>query len=438
MKLRDTILAINDVEPGLINAVKKHSRRLGRDLKGVVLIGHKYFDHPERAKDKTGFFKEIVCDFDNPDELQKILKPYQYKLLAATCRNESAIQQFRKVVPFLPYIHTPSASALQWANEKHLMRDRLRNYDHKLVPKYKYIPEFNPEILKSLTDHLSFPVIVKPIGLAASLLVERCDNESELKRCLIRTFQTIENIYSRERGRGRPSVLIEEMIHGDMYSTDAYVSPTGEIYCLPLVKVITAHAIGLQGFYSYRHIVPIDLSQKEVDKAFTVAADSIKALNLSTVTTHIELFQSPDGWKIIEVGPRIGGYREALYRGAYGVDHYYNDLAVRMGEKPEMPTKPIAHAAGLNIYPEQEGHIKSITGLEEARKLSSVAYLNPHAQPGDLALFAGNGGYLIVDGILSNKDPEKLEADVAKVRELIKINVDPTTYLESAEEPLIS
>jgi hypothetical protein len=75
------------------------------------------------------------------------------------------------------------------------------------------------------------------------------------------------------------------------------------------------------------------------------------------------------------------------------------------------------------MYAEKEGTISSITGIEEARKIPGVLYVNPHAKAGDEARFAGNGGRLIVDGILSDEDADKLEAEVARVRELVKIHI---------------
>ncbi|TAH31673.1 ATP-grasp domain-containing protein [Candidatus Saccharibacteria bacterium] len=420
---RDTILSINVVEKPLVEAVQKHAKEMGRELKGLMLVDVTYADQPDRPRDTTGLFEEIVCDFNNLDALQQALKPYMDSLLAVTCRYESAIQPLRKVIPFLPYIPAPTETSLLWSTEKPMMRDRLAAYNPALVPRYKYI---EAKDLSNVLDHIkdfSYPLIVKPSCLAEALLVTRCDTEAELLACLDNTFSIITDIYKREHRTAEPSVLIEEMMQGDMYSTDAYVTTDGQIFCLPLVKVITAHSIGLPGFYSYRHIIPVDLPTEEIEAAFEVSRQSIRALNLRATTTHIELFQTPDGWKIIEVGARIGGYREPLYREAFGVEHFYNDLAVRMGGVPTMPDAPLRHAAGVNIYADTEGTIQAITGFEEAQKLNSVVFLAVHAVPGDKALFASNGGQLIVDGILSNEDPEELERDVAKVRELIKIDV---------------
>jgi biotin carboxylase len=423
MHERDTILTINIVEPGLVRAIQMHSKEKGKAIKGLVLVDLNYVHQAGRPRDLSGLFTEIVCDFDNPAELQRILKPYQHRLLAVTCRYESAIQPLRQVIPFLPYIPTPSETALVWATEKPQMRDRLSTYNPELTPRYQYMEEKDVPRVKELTKGFAFPVIVKPGGLAEALLVSRCEDEEELQRCLENTFKVIHEIYKREHRRSTPSVLVEEMMQGDMYSTDAYVTRDGEVFCLPLVKVITAHSIGLPGFYSYRHIVPVDLPETEIQKAFQASTEAIHALNLSATTTHIELFQTPQGWKIIEVGARIGGYREALYREAYGVEHFYNDLEVRMGGKPIMPGSPIRHAAGVNIYADEEGTITAIEGVEEAAKLESTVYVAAHAKVGDKALFADKGGQLIVDSILSNTDPEQLEKDVAKLRELVTITV---------------
>ncbi|HEX5448418.1 MAG TPA: ATP-grasp domain-containing protein [Candidatus Saccharimonadales bacterium] len=422
---KDTVLSVRDVEPDLVEAVKKLSNKLGRPLQGVVIVNKEFVNHPDRYMDKSGFFKEVVCDFNNPDELQSALRPYEDRLLAVTCRIENAIQQFRKLIPFLPYVDTPSETALLWCTEKQLMRDRLKNYSQSLVPGYYYVEETDLGKFEKTAEQLSYPVIVKPNGLKASLLVTKCDNKVELMDSLKKIFEVIDDVYAKERGTGRPGVLVEDMIQGDMYSIDAYVDAKGDIYCLPLVRVVTAHELGKPGFYSYRHIVPVDISREEMAKAQSAAKASIKALNLNSSSAHIELFHAPDGWKIIELGPRIGGYRADLYRQAYGVDHFYNDLAVRVGLEPEIPTRPIGHAAGLNVYAEEEGIIESITGLEAVRELPSVVYVKAHAKPGDLALFASSGGKLIVDGILSNADPKRLEYDVNKVRQLVNIKVRP-------------
>lgn len=422
--MKSIVLAIDDVEPGLIKALHKHGDRLGRKLEGVVLANSNYPDFRERNIDTTGTFTEVLCDFDNPEEIRAALAPYRDRLLVVTCRQESSIDALRKVVPWLPEeLNAPSAESLLWSTEKKLMRDKMSAYDSSLTPRYAYLKSYDQAEVERIADEYNFPVIVKANGLRASILVERCNTAEELDDYVKQAFEIIKDIYARDTGHGEPSMLVEEMIEGDMYSTDVYVDPDGKTYCLPLVQVITAHAIGLPGFYSYRHMLPVNLEEHLVEGAFVAAHKAVESLELRSSTAHIELFLSPDGWKLIELGPRIGGYREDLYHEAYGVDHYYNDLAVRMGLEPELPTKHVKYAAGFNIYAEEEGVISSISGIEEARKVEGVLYVNPHANPGDEALFAGNGGRLIVDGILSDTDADRLEEKMAYIRDIVKINL---------------
>lgn len=429
---KDIILTINVVEPPLVRAVGLLSQSLKRKLHGLVLVHADYAKLENRPKDHTGLFTEIVCDFNDPDELQRVLKPYAERILAATCRYEEALQPFSQVIPFLPYIPTPSETSLFWSTEKPLMRDRLSNYDKNLTPKYRYVGLEDVAHIASIVKDFSFPVIVKPAGLAKSLLVTRCETVAELKTALKRSFQIIYDIYEREQYPGKPGVLVEEMMQGQMYSVDAYTMGDGETFCLPVVKVVTAHSLSLPGFYSYEVIVPVDLSDKEVAGAHQACRDAIKALNLRNTTSHIELFRTPTGWKIIEVAARIGGHRDDLYREVYGIEHFVNDLNIHMGNKPQMPGEPRKHALALNMYAETEGEIAAISGVQQARQLESVVYLKVHAQPGNYALFATNGGNPVIDAVLSNKDAKRLQADLKRLRELVNIEVKPAQALNYA------
>lgn len=420
MIIKNIVLVIDDVEPGLVRAVSKLSKKLDTKLQIIVLVDVNYPTHRKRASQSN--IKEIKCDFNDPNQIQAAVRPFLQTILLVTCKMESSIRAFRKAVPFLPYVNTPSESALKWTTEKSLMRQRIHNYDTSLVPKFLMVDDYSDSVVNNICNNMKFPLIVKPNGLAASILVQQCDNHDELKIVLKKTFDVIHEIYSRDLGRGQPRVIIEEFIEGDMYSIDAYVNSSGMIYFLPIIKVITAHSIGLDGFYSYSFVVPVKINEAEITNAQKVASSAIHALNLSSSSAHIELFHSPQGWKIIELGPRIGGYREDLYREAYGIDHYYNDLLNRLDLPPEISTSPISHADCFNIYAEKEGIINTIEGVDEAVKVPSLISIGVHAKPGDTALFAGNGGRLLVDGILSNIDPVKLSEDVAKIRQLIKIH----------------
>lgn len=424
--MKDIVLSIDVVEPGLINAMQLLSKELGRPLQGIVLVHKEYANAPERPIDTTGTFREIIVDFDNADELQQAILPFMDRILVVTTRYEDAIPHLRQVIPFVPYINTPTESSLEWAAEKPLMRDRLKTYDPKLVPKYVRLDADDLPNWEECTKDLTFPVIVKPGSLWSSFLVSRCDNKEELDDCLRATFEIIGKVYGRWKRVTKPTVLVEEMMQGDMYATDAYVSQNGAIHCLPLTKVITAASLGLPGFYGHSVIVPTDLPEAEVEKAFAAAKAAIRALHLRSTTAHIELFHTNNGWKIIELGARIGGRREKLYREVFGIEHHYNDLANRAGMEPKIPTEVIRHARSEDLYADKEGVLEAIDGLDEAEQLESMVYMHVSAEPGEKVFFADKGGDVLVDAILSNPDKAKLEADAVKLREVIQFKIKET------------
>jgi biotin carboxylase len=420
---KDIILTINVVEPALVRAVNLLSEELGYPLKGLVLVDKSYADHAARPKDYTDVFEEIICDFNDIDELQQVLKPYLDRLLAATCRYEEAIQPFSKVIPFLPYIYTPIPESLHWSTEKPLMRDRLRNYDPDLVPKYTYLEEVNLPDLDKKMSKFDYPVVIKPSGLSESLLVTPCYSFQELSHQLDKTFKVIHEVYDRDRYPGKPAVLVEEMMEGEMYSVDAYVMHNGKTHFLPPVRVITGHQAGKVGFYGHELRLPSMISEEDEQGAFKTTAMAIHALNLRSTTIHIELYKTQSGWKVIEIAARIGGNREIIYREAYGLEHFKNDLLIRMGKTPKISRHKIKDTAVLRFYADTEGTIKAIRGIEDAGNLSSVFSVSANAHLGDQAKHSTNGGKFVVKAFLSNADKDQLEKDIKSVRELICIEV---------------
>jgi len=56
---------------------------------------------------------------------------------------------------------------------------------------------------------------------------------------------------------------------------------------------------------------------------------------------------------------------------SFGIKHYENDFLNRMGEKPVILRKPRSYTAVLEIFPEKEGKISSVEGIEEMKKFPS-------------------------------------------------------------------
>ncbi len=418
---KNVAIFVNDFDQEFADALTKLGRTLHRPLRGIILVDKQVKRKRLNTPDKDGVFEQIVCDFADDAQLRSVIKDLQPNLLLVTCSAERNQPYLRQLLPHVPYTLGPTESSLIWATHKAKMRDLLRSYDSTLVPKaYSVYANWEDEI-DSLLRTLTFPLIVKPTGLAASMLVSKVSTEQELRQKLTSGFSLIKDLYDRDLGRGEPSMIVEEFINGQMYSIDAYVNHQGEVWVLPFVKSTTAHSVGQEGFYIYQAHTHIKLSEEEVQAGYAATRSAIHALGLRSCVAHVELFLTADGWKIIELGPRAGGLRQDLYQTAYAIDHAYNELRIKVGLEPELPARHVAHSATFYIYPEKEGVIEAIEGIELARNHPSLYLLNQKANIGDTARFSQNGGTYVVRGLLTNPNLEALNQGLEEVRSLIKV-----------------
>ncbi|HSX05905.1 MAG TPA: ATP-grasp domain-containing protein [Candidatus Saccharimonadales bacterium] len=418
---KNVAVFINDFFPELPPALEKLSKKLGRPIQGVMLVDKTAHSRGKYHRDKNQLFETIVCDFSDPAELRRTIKGLEEKLLLIDATSERSQPYFKLVVPHVPYLPTPTESSLEWATHKGQMRALVGAYRPALVPQVQVVRDDSEDTIATLLNGLRLPYIVKPTGLAASILVNKVSTETELRETLQHSFEVIHDIYARNAGRWEPEMIVEEFIEGDMYSIDAYVNDIGKVWGLPPIRSKTAHSLGMEGFYTYQNESYLEIDDTTVAAGQAAARDAIHALGLRSCVAHVELFHTASGWKIIELGPRPGGYRQFMYAAAYGIDHAYNELLLKIGLEPEIPTKAISYSLITNTYAEEEGTVEAIEGVETARALGSVSNLWVHAKPGDLASPSGKGGDLIVDSEMSNTSQEQLLADADKLRELIKI-----------------
>ncbi len=415
---------LNDFDQEFADGLAKLAKKLGRPLQGVILVDETVKRQGRNTPDTKGAFAQVVCDFSDDVSLRKAVNGFNGSILLVTCSSERNQPYLKRLLPHVPYLLGPTESSLDWATHKAKMREMLGSYDETLIPKVQYVTSDGEAEVQKVCSRLCFPLIVKPTGLASSMLVSKVHDEAELKIALHEGFDRIHEVYSRDSGRGEPGMIVEEFIDGDMYSVDLYVSSTGEVWPLPLIRSRTAHSVGLEGFYIYQADSNVTLDDAETRKGQRAAEQAVHALGLRSCVAHVELFHTDDGWRIIELGPRAGGFRQDLYQVSYGIDHAYNELLVKVGLPPEIGTPAyIAHSTTVNFYPDAEGIIDRIEGFDEAARNPSVYKLSALAKPGDPAAPSTNGGKVVVKGVLRNKDLAQLDKDAASVRATVKVIV---------------
>jgi len=351
------------------------------------------------------------------------LSPYREEFLCVYTRAESQVENFQKIIPHVPYLRTPTTESLEWSINKYKMRRRFYAYDKKITPKFLLVKDQKKTTIKDIEKKVGFPMIIKPTGLAQSILVSKAYHEKELQDILKVIFKKLDKAYKESLGRGEPSVLVEQFVEGTMYSIDGYINSRGKVYFCPPVVIKTGKEIGFDDFFGYQQMTPTQLTKASINLAEKVTDKGVKALGLRSTSFHAELIKNDKGFKIVEIGPRIGGFRHDLYEMSYGINHRANAALITIPLKPEIPKRLKGYSAAFKVFAKKEGEIKGITGIKKIQDLKSLKSLSINKRIGDRARFAKNGGKSVFNVLMHNKEKSKLLADIRRMEETIKIEI---------------
>ncbi len=420
-KQKNILLYVSTIPEYAIDSIRQYSKETGTKYRiGLIVDSKLKSDKPKEIS--PGKIDVIIsCDFNSPFSIQKALKPYLGELLIITCRAENKIKSFSKIVPHLPYLSNPTSQSLEWASNKILMRKRLQIHNKNITPAFTVIENYDRTTIKNIEEQVGYPLVVKPNGLAASQLVSICYHREELQKVLKKVFKKVDLLDKNFDKNEKTKILIEQFMDGEMYSIDGYVNRRGKVYFCPMVHVKTGRSIGFDDFFGYQQITPTLLNKQSILAAEYVAQEAVHALALRSTTAHIEMMKTESGWKIIELGARIGGFRHMMYKMSYGIDHTLNDIRIHIPEKPVISRKKLGYTVAMKFFAKKEGTLTKLKGIKKIQELKSFKSISIHKSIGDQCLYAKHGGKSVFDLIMFNKDRSKLLADIRRVEQTLEI-----------------
>lgn len=405
---------------GMVQDVRRHAKTHGKSYR-LMLLWDSRLKYNPKTPVSYDFF--VQCDFSKPHKIAEALLPYQNELLAITCRGDDSIGRFKEVIPHVPYLRTPTTESLLWSVDKYEMRRRFRLFDPKITPKFTLVKENSKVERQRLAEKIGFPMIIKPTNLGASLFVSICYHQEDLEKNLRTVFSKIRKAYKTDHRVEEPKVIAEQFMEGDMYSVDSYIDSRGTVYHCPLVRVTTGKQIGHDDFFGYKQTTPTALKKESVEKAQVVTETAIHALGLRSTSAHTELMKVDDEWKVIEVGPRLGGFRDTLHGLSCDIEHTMNDIFVRIPKKPIIPKKCKGFATAIKWFAPKEGVVTEMKGIKKIEELESFHSITVNKKIGDRAIFARNGGRSIFNVFLYNADRSTLLADIRRLEQMVEIKV---------------
>lgn len=414
-------MVINHIVGNLIQSVEE----IRKDDKFSNLEILAITDRPDFASKYSKYVdasQVIYCNFQDEADIANRLKPYMDNIVGVICRGDRHIQYLRKIAQFLPKdCPVASVDALTRSTNKKLMRESFLEHFPEITPKAVQVKDILPESLDMVEKTINYPLIVKPANLFSSLLIQICQNRQELSDALEKVFSQIQDLYKQRDIHEQPEVIVEEFMEGDFYSIDAYVMDRNSFYFCPPVAYVPAQKIGIDDFFLYKRFIPTELSNFSVEQANQTVQKALTAVGLSHSAAHVELVLTAEGWKIIEIGPRLGRFRNMMYGLAYSINHSLNDVKIHLGIEPDIPTTLIQSCSAYSIYPTKEGILKEVTGLNELSTYDEIKQLKIYKNAGDECVFAKHGGSAIVEFVVASKDLKKFN----EVTDFIERKVHP-------------
>lgn len=213
-----------------------------------------------------------------------------------------------------------------------------------------------------IPEGLSYPLFVKPVKAAFSVLARRVDSQEELHQhtrfgrwelwVIRRLVEPFERMMRARLGDGVPSahrMLLEEPAQADQFNLDGYVFNS------------EAHAIGVVDAIMYpqtqafmRHEAPSRLAPDIQARALDVARRFLAEVGFTHGLFNMEFFYdaASDRLTVIEFNPRMASQYSDLYQRVLGVDLHAMALALAHGRDPaSVPRRaPTAGVATSFVY----------------------------------------------------------------------------------------
>lgn len=422
---RHIVIAINKINPSVAMSLRGLKSE-GLDLRVIVLR-----DISVAPQDRSNIefgdlaVSELETNFFDEARLLADLTPFREILLGVVSRGESSIQYLAKLSDVcrdwgLPI---PTSESLTIATDKQLMRQSFIEHAPEITPSFMRVLDASDATMERINDVIGYPMVVKPANLASSLLIQKCTTLEQAKLAIENALKVIKELYDEGGRHEEPVVIVEQMLEGDLYSVDAYVTADGDILYCPAVSYVTGQSIGVDDFFLYRRSAPVRLEAADWDACKQAVEQGIHAIGLTSTTAHVELCKTEGGWKIIEIGPRVGRYRIEMYRETYDIKHSDNDIKVRLGMQPDVTQEAKAQCSVYSIYPAEEGVLKQIDNFDEVHQLKSIKYVRRLVEDGTYVKHAKHGGHALAEIILAHEDEEQFKNDTNWLEDHVKAQV---------------
>lgn len=367
-------------------------------------------------------FKQLdvvhYCDLNGPeDALLRVVDQLQkeWQITTVLVTHEFYVLPGAAVMEYLRLPGIKREIALL-CNDKGLMHERFQQaIGHASTARFRRI-EAHQDLIEFTQEH-GFPIVLKPSNLAGSLFITF---NTSLEEAIYNYDEMVERIPHFFSNAGwhdeQVHIQAEEFLQGTTHSVDLIIDGAGDVLSTPIVDELTGRECGWNDFHIFARYLPTQLSPQQQEEANRLAVAGVEALGIRSSIAHVELIQTVQGPKLLEIGVRFGGYRPELFERSFHFDLVYPYYQVRAGHKPSDTSREQARAVAV-VTPgtREQGKLERVNYLERIQQLKTYVSHEVKAEIGQIVGPSTRGFYAPLGIVLSSDRAEDMYQDIAEI-----------------------
>ncbi|GAB3626175.1 ATP-grasp domain-containing protein [Pandoraea terrae] len=325
------------------------NRQVAAAMSSALAAGHRVTFFKSRtfrmyAEDER--YRELASRLHRVVELESTTDPELVLLAMRQIHDETPIDG---ILGLLDYAIGPAAYAAEVLGIPFTSRAGIANARNKArcracldaagAPSARYAHVFDEGSALAAADAIGYPVVLKPVSGASSLLAAIVSTPAEFSRAWQEAAEKFLSLPQSIQSVLSAGFLVEEKLLGPMVSVEIGVRD-GErsvfmVSSRRRSRTIETEELGIS--------MPASLSPDEWDACVSYASRVLDALGLDFGVFHLELIITAQGPRLVEVNPRLmGGSMPDLYANLTGVNIFETLLSFYLREPFSVPD-PRAH-----------------------------------------------------------------------------------------------
>ncbi|MFB5190136.1 ATP-grasp domain-containing protein [Alicyclobacillus fastidiosus] len=315
-------------------------------------------------------FVDARAEFEDVDEMIYTDLSDAKKLVRVIRKLQSKGHHLKAIVSFIePHVSKAARLHNRFCGGGRLSVDAMAVMEDKVSTRDALVgTPYNPAYtvyggrgpVAQLSRSLTYPVVMKRPGSAGSKDVIRAFSAAQFRH----RIRQLTNKYPGQR------ILIEEYIRGPQYLVEVLV----EDRTIHIIAIVEQHMLNHRGrMIVAGYAVLVSPPRELLDSLRETVQDIVMRMGLENGPCHIELRRRHDGWKVIEINPRMSGSAmNRMIDFAYGVDLAEQTLRLYLGKNLHLQAKAFEYVYAQFVTAKETGLLESVEGRAHALNVPRV------------------------------------------------------------------